>query len=316
MTGKSLKADLKWISEEAQLQELMDRYPEIWQKAGPKLVAAIEDGSEPKLRAYTDQAKSVEQLWHQKIRKSGQNAKVIESALPYLIESRMALLALSQCYQAAAIGKTSGKVRFNRINGFIIQKLFFQRHLTRKPASLRWFRFWWPLVTQKRLLMPLVQKKGIYCFYSKELIEKLSGLIGDKTCLEIGAGDGTLTRFLTEAGTVIHATDDQSWKHTIEYPEAVEQLGAKQALDKYRPQAVVCSWPPPENSFEQKIFATESVELYIMIGSRFQFAAGNWKSYETQKRFSWRTDPELSALVLPPELESAVLVFQRNLNLF
>jgi hypothetical protein len=49
-----------------------------------------------------------------------------------------------------------------------------------------------------------------------------------------------------------------------------------------------------------------------MIGSRFQFAAGNWKSYEIQKKFSWRTDPELSALVLPPELESTVLVFQRN----
>jgi hypothetical protein len=312
MTQKSPKEILKWISQDAPLQELMDRYPEIWQNVGPKLVAAMEDGSEQKLRAYTDQAKSLEQTWHQRIRKSQQNTKIIESALPYVIESRMALLALSQCYQAAAIGKASGKIRFNRINGFIIQKLFFQNHLTRKPASLRRFRFWWPLITQKRLLMPLVQKKGIYCFYSKELIEKLACMIGNRTCLEIGAGDGTLTRFLTEAGIQIRATDDQSWKHAIEYPETVERLGAKQALDKYQPQAVLCSWPPPGNAFEQRVFATENVELYIMIGSRFQFASGNWNSYETQKKFSWRTDPELSALVLPPELESAVLVFQRK----
>jgi hypothetical protein len=314
MTGKSPKEILKWISQDARLQELMDCYPEIWQNVGPKLVAAMEDGSEPKLRAYTDQAKSLEQIWHQRIRKSRQNAKIIESALPYLVESRMALLSLSQCYQAAAIGKASGKIRFNRINGFIIQKLFFRSHLTRKPASLRWFRFWWPLITQKRLLMPLVQKKGIYCFFSRELIEKLSSLIGNRSCLEIGAGDGTLSRFLMEAGTQIHATDDQSWKNAIEYPETVERLSARQALDKYQPQAVLCSWPPPGNAFEQRVFSTESVELYIMIGSRFQFAAGNWNSYETQKKFSWRTDPELSSLVLPPELESAVIIFQRTIE--
>jgi hypothetical protein len=312
MTGKTPIANLKWISEDARLQDLMDRYPEIWQNVGPKLVAIMEDGSEQKLRTFTDQAKSLEQTWRQRILKSRQNTKVIESAMPYLVESRMALLALSQCYQAAALGKASGRIRFNRLNGFIIQKLFFQRHLTRKPASLRWFRLWWPLVTQKRLLMPLVQKKGIYCFYSKELIEKLAGLIGRRTCLEIGAGDGTLTGFLKDAGVSIHATDDQSWKHVMEYPESVEQLGARQALEKYQPQAVICSWPPPGNTFEQRVFAVESVDLYIMIGSRFHFAAGNWKSYENQKKFSWGVNQELSSLVLPPELASAVLVFRRT----
>jgi hypothetical protein len=224
----------------------------------------------------------------------------------------MAMLAMKQCYQAAALGKASGKIRFNLINGFIIQRLLFGRHLTRKPASLKQFRFWWRFVTQRQLLMPLVQPKGIYCFYSRELLEELCDLIGDRTCVEIGAGDGTLARFLTEAGVNICATDDHSWKHAIEYPQTVERLGAKQALAKYQPQAVICSWPPPGNTFEQKIFSTRSVEIYVVIGSRYKFAAGNWDSYATQDRFEWAIDHVLSSLVIPPELDSAVLIFRRK----
>jgi hypothetical protein len=224
----------------------------------------------------------------------------------------MALLAMDQCYQAAATGKAAGKIRFSRMNGYIIQKLLFSRHLTRKPATLKWFHFWWPFVGQKRLLMPLVQPKGIYCFYSKELIEELRILIGDRSCLEIAAGDGTLTRFLSEHGMRIQATDDYSWSHTVEFPEAVERIGAKQALVKYEPQAVICSWPPPGNSFEHRVFAARSVEIYVVIGSRHKFSAGNWDSYEAQDRFEWRLDPRLSSLVIPPELDSAVLVFKRK----
>ena len=137
-------------------------------------------------------------------------------------------------------------------------------------------------------------------------------MIGGRTCLEIGAGDGTLTRFLADKGIQICATDDYSWEHVIEYPQTVERLGAKQALVKYQPQAVICSWPPPGNTFEQKIFSTRSVELYIVIGSRYRFAAGNWDSYAAQDRFEWAIDHSLSSLVIPPELESAVLIFRRK----
>ncbi len=129
---------------------------------------------------------------------------------------------------------------------------------------------------------------------------------------EIGAGDGTLTRFLADEGIQIYATDDHSWAHSIEYPASVEKLGAKQALAKYQPQAVICSWPPPGNAFEQKVFSTRSVEIYIMIGSRYRFAGGNWDSYATQDRYEWSVDRKLSSLVIPPELESAVLVFRKK----
>lgn len=308
----SLKDELKWISNSASLQELMERYPDEWQQTGPELVSALEVSRPQSLQAYTEKAGSIEGTWHHRIRNSRYNTKVIESAKPHLIRSRMAILASKQCYQAAALGKASGKVRFNLINGYIIQKLLFSTHLTRKPASLKQFRFWWRFVTQKRLLMPLVQTKGIYCFYSRELLDKICAFIGDRTCLEIGAGDGTLARFLAEKGVRVRATDDHSWNHAIQYPETVERLGAKQALVKYQPECVICSWPPAGNTFEQKIFSTRSVELYIVIGSRHGFASGNWHSYAAQDRFDWAIDNDLSSLVIPPELDSAVLIFRRK----
>jgi hypothetical protein len=306
------KDELKWVCNEAHLQELMARYPEVWKGVGPELVVALEDGRSQTLNDYSAKARSIEETWHYKIRKSRFNLKVIESAMPHLVKSRMAILAVGQCYHAAATGKASGKVRFGLLNGYIIQKLLFSRHLTRKPASLKWFRFWWRFVSQKRILMPLVQPKGIYCFYSKELIGELCALIGGRDCLEIASGDGTLTRFLADEGIRIHATDNYSWSHTIEYPATVERLGTKQALDKYQPQAVICSWPPPGNNFEQRVLSARSVEIYVVIGSRYRFASGNWDSYESQERFEWSIDRKLSSLVLPPELESAVLIFRRK----
>jgi hypothetical protein len=312
MTKLSPKDELKWVCNKARLLELMERYPEIWQRVGPRLVSALEDGRAQTLKDYSQKEKSLEETWHHRIRQSRANMKVIESAIPHLIASRMALLAMDRCFHAAATGKASGKVRFNLVNGYIIQRLLFTDRLTRKPASRKWFRFWWRFVSQKRLLMPLVQPKGIYCFYSKELIGELCALIGERDCLEIGAGDGTLARFLADRGIRIHATDDYSWRHTVEYPETVERLSARHALDKYQPRAVLCSWPPPGNNFEQKVFSTRSVEMYIVIGSRYRFAGGNWDCYEAQDRFEWSIDRALSPLVLPPELESAVIIFRRK----
>ena len=53
------------------------------------------------------------------------------------------------------------------LNGFVAQRLLFARGLERKPVSMRRFRLIWPLLWQRRRLMPLVQPKGIYCFYSR-----------------------------------------------------------------------------------------------------------------------------------------------------
>lgn len=83
-------------------------------------------------------------------------------------------------------------------------------------------------------------------------------------------------------------------------------------MAKHAPKVVLCSWPPPGNTFEKAIFETSSVERYVVIGSRHRFAAGDFGAYEQQQRFTWRLDETLSALVLPPELDPAVYVFDRR----
>ncbi len=308
------KNELSWLRTQPPLHELMERYPEEWEEVGRELISVLGEGTAEKLNACVQRARWMAETGADRILKSRNNPKIIESFLPNLIKSRMWLLALEKCYLSSATGKTTGKVRFNLFNGYIIQKLLFSRHLTRKPVSLFWYRFWWPGITQKRILMPLVQPKGIYCFYSSRLIKELVGLIGDRSCLEIGAGDGTLSRLLNEAGLRATATDDYSWNHTISYPDTVERMEAQEALKKYQPQAAICSWPPPNNRFERQVFSTESVALYIVIGSRYKFASGNWEAYAAQKNFDWKIDPHLSSYVLPPELDSAVLIFSRRPN--
>jgi hypothetical protein len=61
------------------------------------------------------------------------------------------------------------------------------------------------------------------------------------------------------------------------------------------------------------VFKTPSVQTYIMIGSRAEAGAGNFGDYRAaEDTFSMTLDEELSALVLPPEIEPAVYVFERR----
>jgi hypothetical protein len=160
--------------------------------------------------------------------------------------------------------------------------------------------------------MPLVQPEGIYCFYSRQLVDELVRMIGVRSCLEIAAGDGTLTRFLAGRGVRITATDDYSWKHEVHYQDFVVKRDARASLREYAPEVVLCSWPPAGNTFEQQVFRTGSVQLYIVIGSRHRFAAGNWDEYCRQSAFDLEESEKLSGFVLPPELDAAVYLFRRK----
>ena len=224
----------------------------------------------------------------------------------------MAATVLKELTFVAATGRRNGKVRFNLVNGYLAQKLLFAHNLERKPVSMFRFRLLWPLVWQRRLLMPLVQPRGIYCFYSKALIRELAALIGDRRCLEIAAGDGTLTRFLREAGLAVTATDDYSWHRHVRYPKTVLRQDARTALRAHKPEVVICSWPPASNTFERLVFETPSVQLYIAINSRAQYGSGNRADYGSQPHFELIEQSRLDRLVLPPELDPVVQVFKRR----
>jgi hypothetical protein len=276
------------------------------------LVAATASHRPQDIEAFVLRTREEAAPWQRRVDKSHKNPKVLASALSSIVRARMAFLAAQRAVQAAALAGSSGRVRFGLWSGFLVQKLFFARGLVRKPVSMLAFRRWWPWVTQKRLLMPLVEPRGIYAFYSQELIRALAERIGDRACLEIAAGDGTLTRFLAEARVQIRATDDRSWSHAIKFPDDVERLDATQALARYQPKVVLCAFPPPRNTFERAVFRTPSVDLYVVLTTRHKFAAGDWAAYETQTDFALQSHGDLDRLLLPPMIDPQVLVFERK----
>jgi hypothetical protein len=294
----------------AALPDLMQAYPQVWAQVGERLVQATKRGPKA-MEAFVRQARAQAAPWRARVKKSHQNPQVLVQALPVLAAERMARLSMEQTLLAAASGQT-GTIALGTWSGLIIQQLLFEGGLQRKPVSLKAFKFWWPLVTRKRALMPLVQQRGLYCFYTRELVAEVKALLGARRTVELAAGDGTLSRFLSAEGVAITASDDQSWSHAVCYPAEVQKADAVTVLTRERPQAVVCSFPPPGNRFEQRVFTTPSVERYVVVTSKHRFAAGDWDAYERQTDFEWHVDEGLSKLVLPPELDPAVLVFTRR----
>jgi hypothetical protein len=299
----TLAQTLSWLNTRPSLRELCEAFPEEWTAVQHEIAEAVSANDQARLHRLLKPVKSPGAGF----RKDSQERYLFAE-----VRRRMATLDIERRSLALASGKSSGKVRFNLINGFIAQRLLFKRGFERKPVSLFWFRLFWPLLWQKRFLMPLVKQRGIYCFYSRELIARLAELIGNRSCLEIAAGDGTLSRFLKDAGVDIRATDDHSWKHDVDYPNTVLRMDARTALEHYSPEVVICSWPPAGNDFERQVFRTRSVSLYIGFVSEHRHASGNWTDYETQSQFSFTVVHDLSRLLLPPELGSVVCVFRRN----
>lgn len=240
------------------------------------------------------------------------NAQTLNAFLPDIIKSRIAIHFLEQANFSIQTNEYKGKVRFNLWDGFILQKLLFKKDLERKLVSIKKFKIVWPFIIKKRILMPLVNDKGIYCFYSKELIKELKSLIGDLDCLEVAAGDGTLTKFLTNEGISCIATDNYSWEHYIKYPSFVLRLDAKVALEQYKTNVVICSCPPPESNFEKHVFSSDSVKMYIVIGTKNKLYSGNHKLYEKQDNFTMEINEKLSSLILPLAKDNAVYIFRRK----
>lgn len=300
-----------WLRSKPSLEELREAFPAEWEAVQRDLADALPRTDVAELKDY------LSSLTVDPLPRRGLSPRRLERLERQAVRAEarrlMTIAALEQLSLAAVAGVPSGgRIRFNLLNGFVAQRLLFEQDLKRKPVSMPWFRLWWPLLWQRRFLMPLVGPKGIYCFYSKPLIGALAELAEGRSCLEIAAGDGTLSRFLRDVGVEVVAIDDYSWEHSVRYSEDVLRADARRALRERQPEVVICSWPPADNSFERHVFSTPSVDTYIVISSRHRFASGNWDDYEQQTGFAFCEEPELSRLVLPPELQSAVYVFRRK----
>lgn len=126
-------------------------------------------------------------------------------------------------------------------------------------------------------------KNAVYGLITTELIDYLKRLIGDRSAIEIGAGNGALGRALgiPMTDSWIQARSDVALLYhvqgqpTIQYGADVEKLEALDAIRKHKPQVVVGSWltqfsrgdkPGSMYGIEEEKLLT-LVETYAMFGS-------------------------------------------------
>lgn len=289
-----------------ELAQLCAQYPHEWTQVTRQIARLVESGDEQGLKDYVARA-ARPAFTHADHRMTREREQALEA------RRRMVVEVYQRASFTASTGVSEGIVRFNQRNGRIAQRLLFETGLERRAVSLPAFRLTWPLLSQRRYLMPLVEPQGIYCFYSKTLLRGLGRLIGGRPVLEVAAGDGTLARLLRDRGHQVEATDDHSWSHLIDYPGDVAQEPAARSLARIQPRVVLCSWPPAGNTFERAVFATPSVATYIALGTRSRHACSDWAAYAAaEPMFTMAVDERLSRAVLPPEIGPAVYVFQRR----
>lgn len=169
----------------------------------------------------------------------------------------------------------------------------------KEKAYLEWFRFW------------NNPEDPVFELWNKEYIENFSDYLKKRAedfkatkekplqILEVGAGNGKLTHFLKEQfeknkieNIEIRATDSGKLMKSIEaagvkikshFP--VEILDYKKAIEKYKPDVIICSWMPYEQDWTRDFRAAKSVKEYILIGEADGGCCGHpWKT--------WGAEPE------------------------
>lgn len=293
-----------WLSNRPPLEQMQNFFPDEWTGVQEQAARLLQHRDSKTLSAQLE-------VLAAPLSSSPDRMRAHRDLALAAVRREMLLATLRGALLRHEAGVERGPVRFGLVNGWVLQRLLFQRGLRRRSVNYPVFRLVWPLVPQRQRLMPLVMEQGIYCFYTGRLLKQLKQLIAGRSCLEIAAGDGTLSRLLSQQGVTITATDDQSWGIDADRQQQVENLDARGALRRYDPAVVVCSWPPPGNDFERHVFDTASVELYIVITSRKEYAASNWAAYREQTAFSMEDLPDLGRLVVPSATDACVLAFRR-----
>jgi hypothetical protein len=108
--------------------------------------------------------------------------------------------------------------------------------------------FWAKTSANERALFG--HNTGIYSFPTEELVARLKEIIGDRSAIEIGSGNGVLAEALgipatdsfqqTQADTV-EAYEEHGYV-TVPYGPNVEKLTAYDAVRKYDPDVVLGCW--------------------------------------------------------------------------
>ena len=108
--------------------------------------------------------------------------------------------------------------------------------------------FYAQTTTEERALFCV--RQGLYLLPTHNLIEHLKWIIGDRSCIEIGAGNGVLAEALGIPATDNFQQNMAAYKELYEamgqtvvpYGHNVINMDAHEAVDHFNPDVVVASW--------------------------------------------------------------------------
>ena len=159
------------------------------------------------------------------------------------------------------------------------------------PEWKKWRDFCW----NNEHIFEIWTKEYIHAFvsYLAKRVEELGGTKEFPTViLEVGAGNGRLTHFLSEKlnelipGKVkIIASDSGGWGISPTFP--VENIPHNEALVKHKPKIVIFSWMPYEYDCTDDFRSTKSIDEYILIGETDGGCCGDgWKTWGSSWSFN------------------------------
>lgn len=131
---------------------------------------------------------------------------------------------------------------------------------------------------------------ALACYLSQRAFELGASPENPITILEVGAGNGRLSHFLTksledknERSAKIIAIDSGEWGLDSSFP--VERLHHHEALAKYQPSIVIFSWMPPDQDYTRDFRQTASVKEYVLIGECDWNTCGDpWDTWGNARR--------------------------------
>ena len=139
----------------------------------------------------------------------------------------------------------------------------------------------------------LEEEQPIFQFLNKEFVDALAQYLKESKrvlrsrgkILEIGAGNGLLSEELRKRKINIIATDDGSAE--IKPIASVQILDYREAIRRFRPNIVLCSWMPFQEDWTSGFRRFKFVQEYILIGESPPYGcSGTDKTWEHHPGFS------------------------------
>ena len=180
------------------------------------------------------------------------------------------------------------------------------------------------VICRLSLLTQYCEAFGIFQILNREFNDSLAveiKILGLKPVMEVGAGGGELAAVLRRRGIDLVAVDNFSEPAPARVRTGAglpERKDYRAALDRFKPQLVICSWMPAGADWTVDFRAAASVRAYILIGDDEKMSGGDepgWSSRVLKEPNKWslcRLD--LGVDFAKPDLwwrHSKVIIYER-----